>query len=70
MARQRRNEILGAILLNRTPTPNPTQEALLRFFEIVEKPLINVESFWTIDAGAIRDPHNYELEFTGDEIQF
>ena len=69
LARQRRSEILTDILMNKTPEPNPIQEALLAFFDLGDHPLVNVGPFWTIDAGAIHDPHNYELEFTGDEIQ-
>lgn len=69
LARQTRHDILAAILLNNEQQPNAIQEAVLRYFDILNTPLVKVGDYWTIDAGAIRDPHNYELEFVGDEVQ-
>jgi Protein of unknown function DUF262 len=68
-ARQARHDILAGILLNSDSKPNAIQEAILTYFDISKKPLTKIGDFWTIDAGAIRDPHNYELEFVGDEVQ-
>lgn len=69
LARQTRHDILADILLNKNSKPNSVQEAILKFFDIAKTPLVKVGDYWTIDAGAIRDPHNYELEFVGDEVQ-
>ena len=67
-SRQARHDILVNILLNREITPNPTQKALLRFFDLSPKNIVRVDPFFTLDPGAIRDPHNHEFDFEEDEI--
>ena len=68
LARQARHDILANILLNRKSDPNPTQIALLRFFDLSKAKLVQIPPFWTLDASAIRDPHNHEFDFDEDEV--
>jgi hypothetical protein len=68
VSRQARYSILTNILLNPESTPNPTQKALVRFFGLEKTKLAHIHTFWTLDAGAIRDPHNHEFDFDEDEV--
>jgi hypothetical protein len=68
VARQARHDILAQILLNQEANPNTTQQALLRFFNLSKTKLVNFPPFWTLNAGAIRDPHNHEFDFDADEV--
>ena len=67
-ARQARHDILASLLLNESTHPTPAQQAVLLFFDLTEASLTQVGTFRTIDAGAIRDPHNHEFTFTEDEV--
>lgn len=67
-ARQARHQILSDLLLHTSPEPNPNQKAVLVFFDLPATALVECGPFWTLDAGAIRDPYNHEFDFAGDVV--
>lgn len=66
-ARQARHEILTDLLLNQSKKPNATQDAVLSYFRMEASDLVRVEKYFTLNANAIRDPHNFEFEFGEDQ---
>ena len=67
-ARQARHEILTELLLNRRRKPTAVQDAVLNYFRLQASDLVKVEKYLTLNPTAIRDPHNFELEFDNNEI--
>lgn len=66
-ARQARHDILTGLLLNEGKKPSAVQDAVLSYFHLQPSDLLKVEKFLTLNAAAIRDPHNFELDFD-DEV--
>ncbi|HEY1757086.1 MAG TPA: DUF262 domain-containing protein [Bryobacteraceae bacterium] len=66
-ARQARHDILAGLLLNESNKPSVVQEAVLSYFRLQESDLVKVEKYLTLNPAAIRDPHNFELDFD-DEV--
>jgi hypothetical protein len=67
-ARQARHEVLTELLLNPSRKPTAVQDAVLSYFHLQASDLVKVEKYYTLNATAIRDPHNFELEFDEHEI--
>lgn len=67
-ARQSRHDILRDMLLNEGTQPTAVQQAILDYFHLESSDLIKVENYLTFNPPAIRDPHNFELDFDDDEI--
>lgn len=67
-ARQARHDILTELLLNRRRKPTAVQDAVLNYFRLQASDLVKVEKYLTLNPTAIRDPHNFELDFDNNEI--
>jgi len=67
-ARQTRHDILTELLLNQSGKPTAVQDAVLNYFRLQASDLVRVEKYLTLNPTAIRDPHNFELEFDKNEI--
>src|SRR6266436_1622768 len=67
-ARQARHDILTQLLLNQTRKPTAVQDAVLNYFRLKASDLVKVEKYLTLNPTAIRDPHNFELDFDNNEI--
>lgn len=65
-ARQARHDILTELLLNRNKKPTAVQDAALSYFHLKASNMVKIEKYYTLDAAAIRDPHNFEFEFDND----
>jgi hypothetical protein len=65
-ARQARHDILTDLLLNQNEKPTAVQDAVLSYFRLEPSDLVRVEKYFTLNANAIRDPHNFEFEFDDD----
>ncbi len=65
-ARQARHDILADLLLNQSKKPTAVQDAVLSYFRMQASDLVKVDKYFTLNAAAIRDPHNFELEFGDD----
>lgn len=67
-ARQARHDILTELLLNPSGRPTAVQDAVLNYFRLQPSDLMKVENYLTLNPIAIRDPHNFELDFDNNEI--
>jgi hypothetical protein len=67
-ARQARHDILTELLLNQSKKPTAVQDAVLNYFRLQASDLVKVEKYLTLNPTAIRDPHNFELDFDNNEI--
>ena len=65
-ARQARHDILADLLLNQSKKPTAVQDAVLSYFRMQASDLVKVDKYFTLNAAAIRDPHNFEFEFGDD----
>jgi hypothetical protein len=65
-ARQARHDILTELLLNQDKKPTPVQDAVLAYFKLQASDLVKVEKYLTLNPSAIRDPHNFELDFDNE----
>lgn len=65
-ARQARHDILTELLLNPRKKPTVVQDAVLSYFQLQASDLVKVEKYFTLNPSAIRDPHNFELDFDNE----
>lgn len=65
-ARQARHDILTELLLNPRKKPTVVQHAVLSYFQLQASDLVKVEKYFTLNPSAIRDPHNFELDFDNE----
>ncbi len=53
-ARKARNQFLNDLLMNPDKSPNPTQEAIIKYYKLTDK-LIEIEETWTVDYSQFKE---------------